>query len=263
MDPIQSFIQSKKRFSLDLLTTAYSRLSVLQLQRGCVTQEDTNQSLRSQLIGQRMSAAEIGGHAGLLFESIISASISATGQVKLAINKDVIGNDEKFIAAILAALASKCVGVDYPAFDDFQRECQSYLRMLSDAANPVEETPLEQPTEAALPPPEFSFDRPAPKIAHLMPVPPPLPQTTPVLSQMQPPTGVAGQPTQATPSGQSEVEYDGPEEHKYAPARVEFERAEPIVRLLAQVRKVGMDILFPQSTHDKVRFRESSPSPCS
>ncbi len=49
------------------------------------------------------------------------------------------------------------------------------------------------------------------------------------------------------------VEYDGPEEHKYAPARVEFERAEPIVRLLAQVRKVGMDILFPQSTHDKVR----------
>jgi hypothetical protein len=36
-------------------------------------------------------------------------------------------------------------------------------------------------------------------------------------------------------------------------SRIEFEKSEPIVRLLAQVRKVGMDILFPQSTHDKVR----------
>lgn len=250
MDPFESFIQSKKRFSLDLLTTAYSRLSVLQLQRGCVTQEDTNQSLRSQLIGQKMSAAEISAHAGLLFESIISATISATGQVKLAINKDVIGNDEKFVSAILAALASKCVGVDYPAFDEFQRECHSYLRMLSDAANPVEETPSELPTEASSPPPEFSFERPAPKISHLMPVPPPLPQATPVLSQMQPPPQA---PLPSQPA-HSEVEYDGPEEHKYAPARVEFERAEPIVRLLAQVRKVGMDILFPQSTHDKVLY---------
>lgn len=33
---------------------------------------------------------------------------------------------------------------------------------------------------------------------------------------------------------------------------VDIEKSEPIVRFLAQVRKMGMDVLFPQSAHDKV-----------
>ena len=32
----------------------------------------------------------------------------------------------------------------------------------------------------------------------------------------------------------------------------EIERNEPIIRLLAHIRKAGMDILFPQMIHDKV-----------
>jgi hypothetical protein len=36
----------------------------------------------------------------------------------------------------------------------------------------------------------------------------------------------------------------------------ETEKAEPIIRFLAQVRKMGMDVLFPQSTHDKVRIEK-------
>lgn len=35
---------------------------------------------------------------------------------------------------------------------------------------------------------------------------------------------------------------------------IDYEKSEPIVRFLAQVRKLGMDILFPQSTHDKVKL---------
>jgi uncharacterized membrane protein YgcG len=35
-------------------------------------------------------------------------------------------------------------------------------------------------------------------------------------------------------------------------SRIEFEKSEPIIRLLAQLRKIGMDILFPQTVHDKV-----------
>jgi len=33
---------------------------------------------------------------------------------------------------------------------------------------------------------------------------------------------------------------------------IDIEKSEPIVRLLAHVRKGGMDILFPQISHDKV-----------
>ena len=32
------------------------------------------------------------------------------------------------------------------------------------------------------------------------------------------------------------------------------EKTEPIIKLLAHVRKVGMDIIFPQITHDKVNM---------
>ena len=46
-------------------------------------------------------------------------------------------------------------------------------------------------------------------------------------------------------------DYDLPDDHK-SNTRIDYEKSEPIVRLLAQVRKVGMDILFPQSTHDKI-----------
>ena len=262
MDPIELFIKNKQKFSLTLLTTAHSRLSVLQLQKGCVTQEDTQQSLRSQLIGQQMTAADISAHAGLLFESIISPSLSATGQIKLTVNKDIVGNDEKFIGAILGVVTSKCGGVEYPWVEEFKQESLAYLSRLIEAAKPMtEETAPERPDVST--PPEFSFERiaaPA-KVSHLLPSPvasvpvvpsPPVPQ----LSQLPPaqaPNNVNIVPPQAANNAAGmPVEYDGPEEHKYAPARVEFERAEPIVRLLAQVRKVGMDILFPQSTHDKV-----------
>lgn len=259
MDPIELFIKNQQKFSLTLLTTAHSRLSVLQLQKGCVTQEDTQQSLRSQLIGQQMTAADISAHAGLLFESIISPSISATGQVRLAVKKDMVGNDEKFIGAILDVVTSKCGGVEYPWVEEFKQESLAYLARLLEASKPMtEEVVPERPDVYS--PPEFTLDRTAApaKISHRLPspatnpapfAPAPLPPV-PVQSSLNlaPPQAL----NNATSASGLPVEYDGPEEHKYAPARVEFERAEPIVRLLAQVRKVGMDILFPQSTHDKV-----------
>jgi hypothetical protein len=45
---------------------------------------------------------------------------------------------------------------------------------------------------------------------------------------------------------------------------IDYEKSEPIVRFLAQVRKLGMDILFPQSTHDKVKIhiRQNALSNC-
>jgi len=267
MDPIELFIKNKQKFSLTLLTTAHSRLSVLQLQKGCVTQEDTQQSLRSQLIGQQMTVADISAHAGLLFESIISPSLSATGQIKLTVHKDIIGNDEKFIGAILGVVTSKCGGVEYPWVEEFKQESLAYLSRLIEAAKPMtEEAAPERPDVYT--PPEFSFERTAApaKVSHLLPSPsssvpsvpsPPVPQLTQlspaqVQGQAAPPQA-GNNPNNSSNAAGMVVEYDGPEEHKYAPARVEFERAEPIVRLLAQVRKVGMDILFPQSTHDKVR----------
>lgn len=55
-------------------------------------------------------------------------------------------------------------------------------------------------------------------------------------------------------SFENNVENKGDFQQFAAQQVAEFEKSEPIIRFLAQVRKMGMDVLFPQSTHDKVRL---------
>lgn len=254
------YVKGKSKICLSLLVNAHSRLSVLQLQKGCVTQEETVLCFKSQTNGDQFSVAEINAHVGLIFESVISPSISATGQIKLQVNREVVGNDEKFVNCILSVLQNKFSGSDYPQVAEFRREAQSYLKRLAELNGEVTPAAMVESDTVAL-----SVQ------ASAAPVSPPL---TPITSDTAPdffgsktatnssllthvpmstsplPAGTGN--NSSLPSSVGQIEYDGPPEHKYAPARVEFERAEPIVRLLAQVRKVGMDILFPLSTHDKV-----------
>jgi hypothetical protein len=259
MDPIEAFIKSNQKFSLNLLVNAHSRLSVVQLLKGAVSAKEANFCFQCQITGpQQFSIDEIDVHCGLIFESIISPSISG-GQVQLKVNKDVLGNDENFVSSILATLQKRCGDGDYPAFDEFKREAQTYLRRLSDLANGGSVPPSTPAVTSAPKAPEPAlFENVGGIAANFMSKPASKPYLVPSAAlqaqipiQLPPPPHVQNaQQQQQQTSGV--VEYDGPVEHKYAPARVEFERAEPIVRLLAQVRKVGMDILFPQSTHDKV-----------
>ncbi len=72
------------------------------------------------------------------------------------------------------------------------------------------------------------------------------------LSAMQA-QNTAGAAGSSKPNTGLSADSELPDDHKQTASRIEFEKSEPIVRLLAQVRKVGMDVLFPQSTHDKVR----------
>jgi hypothetical protein len=271
MDPIEAFIKSKQKFSLNLLVNAHSRLSVVQLLKGAVTIEEASFCFKCQITGpQQFSLVEIDAHCGLIFESIISPSISG-GQVQLKVNKEVLGNDENFVNSILAALQKRCGDGDYPAFDEFKRETQTYLRRLSDLAKGGPVSPLAPAVTNVTKAPEPAlYENVGGLAANFMSKPASKPYLVPSAAlqaqipiQLPPPPHLQQQQQQQSLSQQQAqqqspgvVEYDGPAEHKYAPARVEFERAEPIVRLLAQVRKVGMDILFPQSTHDKVRFEK-------
>lgn len=278
MDPIEAFIKSKQKFSLNLLVNAHSRLSVVQLLKGAVTIEEASFCFKCQITGpQQFSLVEIDAHCGLIFESIISPSISG-GQVQLKVNKEVLGNDENFVNSILAALQKRCGDGDYPAFDEFKRETQTYLRRLSDLAKggPVS-PPAPAVTNVTKAPEPALFENVGGLAANFMSKPASKPYLVPSAAlqaqipiQLPPPPHLqsAQQQQQQQSLSQQQAqqqqqhqapgveEYDGPPEYKYAPARVEFERAEPIVRLLAQVRKVGMDILFPQSTHDKVSFEK-------
>jgi hypothetical protein len=273
MDPIEVLINSKQKFDLNLLVNALYRLSVIQLEKGSVTHEEASNSFKCQILGPRQyTAVEIEAHCGLIFESIISPSISG-GQVLLKVTKEAIGNEEKFVQLILEALQKRYKSGDMAAFDEFEKEAQAYIARVKDIKSGIVTIapPPAVPAVSIIPkvqePAQYenvggiaanfmskSASKPymVPSAALQAQIPIQLPPPPHLQQQQQSQASASSAPIRAIPGV---VEYDGPAEFKYAPARVEFERAEPIVRLLAQVRKVGMDILFPQSTHDKVCTR--------
>lgn len=215
MDPVESFLTKGQKFSLSVLISVHSRLSVVQLQKGSLLQEDILQNLRT--AGPHLNSIDINAYAALIFESIITPALTTTGHIKLQISKDIIANDKNFIVSILNVMYSKCSGPDHSIVEEFKHEAVNFLKNTSDMTKPCATRPEEPRFEG------FS--------------------------------GLASdfvsERCAAKPVSSIEQELL-PEEHKMLPSRVEFEKSEPIVRLLAQVRKVGMDILFPQSTHDKV-----------
>ena len=230
MDPIESFIKSNRKFSLHLLVNAHSRLSVIQLSKGSVSYEDILQSLC--LSGQEIPNAELTAHAAAIYEGVLSPVINAKNQVTLQMNRDIIANDSNFIKSILNVMYSRCGNSEFPNVEEFKMEALMFLK------GSFSQFPRPEMLENNIPRNDFAF-RPSfssnkPRFSHenvLMKKP-----TNNIRGMMMPEVGM--EPPM--------------EDHRSPLNRIEFEKSEPIVRLLAQVRKVGMDILFPQSTHDKV-----------
>jgi hypothetical protein len=248
-DAVSAFIKSKQKFSLSHLVGAHCRMCVLQLKNGCVTYDDALQSIRSQL-GRQFNVAELNAHAGLMVESVVSPSISASGQIKLQVNKDVIGDDDTFISCLLAVLQRRCAGAEYAQVEEFRREAISYLRRLgevrSSSTEPSTLTSVESNSDGAL------FETAQALRPVRVPAVSPIPTVTAASALA---VAHATQPFAAPTPQTVTADHDATEDQRFPPSRKEIERAEPIVRLLAQVRKVGMDILLPQSTHDKVSTR--------
>ena len=241
MDPIESFIKSNRKFSLNLLVNAHSRLSVIQLSKGSVSYEDILQSLC--LSGQEIPNADLAAHAAVIYEGVLSPAINAKNQVTLQMNRDIIANDNNFIKSIMNVMYSRCGNTEYPTVEEFKLEALMFLKGNN---FPQFSRPNADLIEPNLPPsrndftfrPSFSANKPRFS-------------TQENLLMKKPPVNSNNNIRGMMPSDGIDVPMD---DHRSPLNRIEFEKSEPIVRLLAQVRKVGMDILFPQSTHDKVSF---------
>jgi hypothetical protein len=219
MDPIENFLQLERRFSLSILINTHSRLSAIQLKRGYISKDDILSSLSLSGLGLRNS--EVCAYYSLLQKSIL---ISVIGVSTFQMRGQLIGNEYDFIHEMMNVLKVHANHIkSYQSYDAFQMEAVSILR-----ANYLQS--------------HHSYERMTP----LLPAPPytdnieflrHLPGSQPIYCR-----------------------WNVKEDHReiirirsgHSPGRNEFEKAEPFVRLLAHVRKLGMDILFPQSTHDKV-----------
>ena len=221
---------------------------------------------RSQLWEKQMNSADLTAYISLFFQSVITNIMSSSGQVKFQVNSDAIGNDEFLLTAILTILNKKYSETDYTSqLDEFKYDIDIYLRHLKQLSKnetiSTEEVKMNSENNSV-------------KTLPLPPLPPPT-SSSPVISVSPSSTELNIDSKHYYPStitnnsnnNMSEINYNNNQlnmteyimennnnnmNNYYTPPRVDFERTESIIRLLAHVRKVGMDILFPQIIHDKV-----------
>ncbi len=232
MDPIESFIRSNRKLSIPLLMNSHGRLSVLQLSKGGLTFEDVLQSLYIQ--GQNMNTVDVNSHSMLILGILVPA-LTTKGQIKLQMPREIVGNDSNFVKSILNLMYVKCGNIDYPYIEEFKMEAITFLK------NKLNQPRFQDPGSSYHGQPG-NVSAPDNFVQNMLQRPQVIDSTGAAFSRKL--------PLQKNSVG---PESDLPEDVSRPPtSRIEFEKSEPIVRLLAQVRKVGMDILFPQSTHDKV-----------
>jgi hypothetical protein len=221
MDVLDAALRRGLRLSLALLLSAQARLSVLMLSQHCVSYDDLLKSLCI-AANQQMPSNDLIVHAGIVYEAIFVPAITKKG-VGHKLHPDTIGNDQAVIDRILKVLIARSAGSDYPCIEDFKRDAYNFLQGSHNQSARSNGN-------------DYYNDS----------------QRLDYLQQQQQDQYVSRIPQELlnrVPDG-----IDLSDDYRSSTlSRIECEKSEPIVRLLAQVRKVGMDILFPQIAHDKVR----------
>jgi hypothetical protein len=269
MDPIEYLLkQSQKKISLSILINAHSRLSIIQMNKGSVSFEDIMQSLTLSITAE-MSSNELNGYAGLIYEGCFVPFMSPKGPL-LRLSKDILGNDANFLKAMLNTLYSRADGSNSSVLtEDFKQEASNFLKKSNSSnANLLFEIPAPtfEPTSPAL------SAGSAPGDSHLA-----TKSSSSNSGGLFPPPGISSSSTASSANANGGVKkpnigisslaqqsmFNETDENKLMSIGAEIEKNEPIIRLLAHIRKAGMDILFPQVIHDKVsnHIFFSSPPP--
>lgn len=253
MDPIEAFVKANRKFSFPLLINTHARLCVLQISKGSILYDDIMQSLA--LSARDMTAQEINAHAALVYEAVLTPMINSKNQMVLQLKQDVIANDPNFVKSVLYVLYARAGGMDNPAVEEFKAEANLFLKSSAPPAN-IPAYPLAPKltsTGEGQQPPADSYGRDDAQ-----------PSSTnngrhSTQSYNERFSNQAGEYSPFPATAHASTNGASPnsreavgEDVTFPSSRIEFGKSEPIIRLLAQVRKVGMDILFPQSVHDKV-----------
>jgi hypothetical protein len=142
----------------------------------------------------------------------------------LRINRDIIGNDANFLKSILNILYLHSDGNEYTLIEDFKQDASAFLKKNN--------TSFANQDLAS----NSTGGDQASALATVVPVA----------------SGIAQQPKKQPVVPSKPILSEETDEKTLLSIGAEIERNEPIIRLLAHIRKAGMDILFPQMIHDKV-----------
>jgi hypothetical protein len=225
MDPIEYLLQqSQKKLSLSIFINAHSRLSIVQMNKGSISFEDLMQNLTLSITAE-MSSNELNGYAGCIYEACFSPFMSPKGPL-LRLSTEIVGNDANFLKAVLKTLYSRADSSCAAAIvNDFKYEASCFLKKSNNNANDL--------LDILAP----NFDAVSPSLS----------------------TNSGRDIHSDKCSSVSSVKSPSPRMRSFSHSMfletlgAEIEKHELLVPLLANLRKPGMDIMFPQEVHDKVR----------
>ena len=268
---IQEYIKNNNKFILNILINAHTRLSYIQLQKGYVTQEDIHNSLQSDeaLLSSPSSSQSLpkatatstsmisssdiilnvndsNAHAALLVESTLIPLFTLSGQIQLQMNRDIINNNNNFILSMINIIYMKCENIHYPLMDEFCNEANAFLQSTigissSSSMSVLSPQPLTSHSQLLIQQHHHHHNSNryhTIKQHH---------NNHHNYQQLR-----YHDKEKRDHHHQQQQLNNSSDDNSKPNYRIEFEKSEPIIRLLAQVRKVGMDILFPQQVHDKV-----------
>lgn len=216
---LSSFIHGKKLFSLSLLINAFSRLTMIQLNKGCITFEDVVESVK--VVSPKSSVDVWNSHIALIFEGAVTSTIlnSSNPVAVLKIPPHLFANEGSYLRKLLDVLYSHSQGGISHTVEHFQAEALEYCKNVTQAQTNDSYAMEER-----------------------------------VIPHQQKTRNIAnsngrnlGNPNQSQPTFRAVSKG-----YQTSAENSDVERSDAIMRLLAQVRKNGMDILFPQLTHDMV-----------
>lgn len=255
MDLVESFLRANKVFSVSVLIASYTELISLHVNDGSISFEELVTIVRK--VVPDMETVDTKAHAALLFESCLELKIYSRDQMTLQLKSE-LNTENKiiFLQIILHTMRSRMKDEYWPSVSEFERQASYY-----------------HPEQLILPSAEARSTTAATEITlHSRGVVQMDPSTCTLTSQSSPSdqrphfqTNIPSSFERKTCTISSASALSLPENlvnivskssgGDFLPAvspSTDIEKSEPIVRLLAQMRKVGMDMLFPQTVHDKV-----------
>lgn len=259
MNPVESHLRLSKSFVLSVLLSSHAKLILLSQHAESIVYQDVVEIVRES--APQLEESDVIAHAALLFESSLEPKINAMGQIILRIKPDhILGIHSVVVKAFLDAMCLRTKDEESLSVTDFKSQASISLQLHAEELA----RPRETDTASAITAAEQDADDWHEGTSGQTRVPSVQGEeatTHAAISQAHPqPTArpaslsLSDEFAMTFPSSAIAVAAAEVLESSSPPSAgdTDIEKSEPIVRLLAQVRKVGMDILFPQSVHDKV-----------
>lgn len=229
MEVMLQFMEERDyKIKLGALIHARNHLGSIQEQRQFISVQDVKDCFFAS--NYMMNNLEIDFHTNLLMDTCAKPCYGPDNRIRYMIREDMLNNDVLFTTSLLNTINLHVRGDRYAVVQDLKKSVGAFLVMKAEETRYVNIVhPVYNSVPVSYPQykkyhPRDNFDAYS-KDMYTMP-------PRPIIPPKMHPTYMPQQ--------------------QYHHARKNIETCEPIVRFLAQIRKQGMDILFPQDTHDKV-----------